>query len=199
MKYILNESKIKTTNGFKMNNINVDLEIPTNLEFHDFDVYNDNEKIIINSEIKNKKINSNIGLELQKYLNLEINVLKNSINKNITKLVYEFNNNNLIDKINIKLEENSNSDIVIVFKSINEKSSFHHLFLNIEGLENSKSNITIVNMLNSNSIFLNAITENISSSSEVKLNLIDLNGKLRITNIDTSCLEYNSKSYINNI
>ena len=39
MKYLLNETPIRTTNNFRMNDIKLDLELPTSTSFKSFNGY----------------------------------------------------------------------------------------------------------------------------------------------------------------
>ena len=59
----LNETKVKTSNGFKMNNIKVSLDLPTEYNFHNY-IVNGSSDIIINDI--NKDITSDIGLTFRK-------------------------------------------------------------------------------------------------------------------------------------
>ena len=81
MEYILNESAYKTTNGFKINNIKLDLDIP---EIKDIKLFNDDS---IKQEIVNDTFTSKIGLIFNKYL--DVNIDMNNDEKIIT---YESNN-----------------------------------------------------------------------------------------------------------
>ena len=191
MEYILNETKVKTSNGFKMNNIKVSLDLPTEYNFHDY-IVNGSSDIKINDI--DKDITSDIGLTFSKYKNVDIDI---NDNKDII-LTYEFNNDNLIDNINIKLNSNTNSNIIIKYTSSINTTNFHHLVLNITGEQDSVSNITVINMLNNNSDSFIAINGDIKKNANIKLNILDMNGKIRINNINSNSLE-KGKFYVNNL
>ena len=76
MKYRLNKLPVKTTNGFKINDIEVDINIPEVNSFNEF-VINNSEGIIIDKCIKNSDVSSRIGLDFSRYLELNITVPKN--------------------------------------------------------------------------------------------------------------------------
>ncbi len=191
MKYILNEIPIKTTNNFNINDLKIDLNLPTNLEF---------KKYKSNIDIKYNIINnfeSKIGLKFDKSLSIDINI-KGKIDKDI-ELLYEFNNNDtLIDTININYEDNSEANIIIKYKSLDDNIHFHHLkeILNVK--QNSRGNITIVNLLNNKSTNLISIESNIDDNSIITHNLIDIGSNIKINNV-YSIVNNNSKSYLNNI
>ena len=83
MKYILNETPIKTTNGFRVNNVKVDLDVPDKFSFHEYLT----ENINIISTDKNDFI-SNIGLKNSLYKNTKIDIV-NNVNE-LVKLEYIF-------------------------------------------------------------------------------------------------------------
>ena len=74
MKYTLNKLKEKTTNNFKVNDIKLDLDINKLETFNDYIILNGKD-IIIEEEIKEEKITSKIGLELNKYKNINVSNL----------------------------------------------------------------------------------------------------------------------------
>ena len=192
MKYILNETPIRTTNGFNVNNIKVDLNVPENYIFHE---YNTKNVDIRSSEELN--FTSNIGLDNKKYLNSKID-----INKNIDQLMsieYIFNGeDHLVDNIDITIKENLKTNIFINYTSNDNNYHFHNGNINIVASENSSLNLTILNSLNSESVNLIAGNINCGKNSCVKINLIDLSGKVRIYNFKSNTLE-NSRSDLNNI
>ena len=187
MKYRLNETPIKTTNGFNINDINVDLDIKET----DFNDYKCNYEIT--KKIKNN-FNSKIGLELDKYYKVNIDIKENK------KIILEYNfdeiNNYLVDEIVVNVKENITSDLIIKYYS--KAKCFHHLKLVINTKEYSNINVTIINNISSDSINLSSFESNISSNSNVICNYIDLCGVLRITNY-YSIVNNNSRNEFNNI
>ena len=191
MKYILNEIPVRTTNNFNINDLKIDLNLPTNLEFKKYKSNIDlNYNIIDNFDSK-------IGLKFDKSLSIDINI-NGKINEDI-ELLYEFNNNDtLIDTININYQENSEGNIIIKYKSLDNNINFHHLKEVLNVKQNSKGTITIVNLLNDKSTNLISIESNIDNNSEITHNLIDIGSNIKINNI-YSIANDNSKSYLNNI
>ncbi len=94
---ILNEIPVKTTNSFNINNLKIDLEVPTNLEYKSFITKNIDKIDVSYSEINN--FNSKIGLEIEKALNIDITIKENI--DDVVEFIYEFDDDNLIDNINI--------------------------------------------------------------------------------------------------
>lgn len=192
MKYILNETPIKTTNGFRVNNVKVDLDVPDKLSFHEYLT----ENINIISTDKNDFI-SNIGLKNSLYKNTKIDIV-NNVNE-LVKLEYIFqNDDHLVDNIDINISDNLNINMFINYSSIDNNYHFHNGNLNINVKENSTLNLTILNNFNNKSVNLLSGVINAYGDSNVVINLIDLSGKVRIYNFHSNTLK-NSSSSLNNI
>ena len=89
MKYRLNKLPVKTTNNFKVNDIELDIDIPDINNFNDFLISNDTQ-LIVEKNIVKKSLSTKIGLDFSKYLELNIKVPKNiKIDKPVI-LEYEF-------------------------------------------------------------------------------------------------------------
>lgn len=194
MKYILNETPIKTTNGFRVNNVIVDLDLPSKYNFHDYEISSINN---IKSNILNG-FKSRIGLEHEEYKNTIIN-MDNQID-NLIKLEYKFKDedDNLIDNIDINVDNNLVINMFINYESINNNINFHNGNININIKDNSTLNLTILNKMNEKSINMISGEINTSLNSSVKINLIDLSGKIRIYNFKSNTVN-NSNSTLNNI
>ena len=195
MKYILNESPIKTTNGFNVNNVKVDLDIPQSFIYHNYEIGNIN-KNNIKYEIKDN-LTSNIGLKHQQYKNVTLDINENT--HELLKLVYCFNNDDsLIDNIDINVDKNIHADLYICYKSFDDNIHFHNGNININVLENSSLNITVLNILNKQSVNIGSGVINCGNNSTVKFNLVDISGKTRIYNLKSRTKD-NAHSYLNNI
>lgn len=193
--YSLNKIPVKTTNNFHINDLKIDLDVPSNLEFKKFNVEND-DNIDINYSIK-ECFNSLIGLEMDKYLNVEMDI-KDSSDKPLI-LNYYFNDCDvLVDNLNINYGDDVKRDIVIKYISKNDCCHFHHNKLNIIMGNNSSGNISIINLLNNNSTNLNASLIDLKDNSYLDLNVIDIGGKIKINNIK-SMTGKGASSNLNNL
>ena len=191
MKYILNETPVKTTNNFRINNIDVNLDI-TETSFNDYNYINSDD-IVIKEEIKNG-FNSKIGLNQGKYLYVDITPKKNINDELIINYTFD-KNNYFVSTININLDYNL--DTIICFRG--NKESFLNFKLTVNSKENISSKITIVNLTNKNSINLISIENMVNTNSSVTTNFIDLGGKLRISNYYSDLYKEKSKSSFNTI
>ena len=168
-KYILNKTPLRTTNGFKINDLEIELNVPV---INDFKEYKFSEEIGAKQEIKNN-FDSKIGLEHDKYLNVDIVIDKEYENNIIIDC-----NDSLVSIINITFKKNSNANLIFRYKS--DKEVFNNVKFVIRGEKNSKGNISIVNMLNENSKNIVAIENYVNS--DITINYVDLGGSLRISN-----------------
>ena len=193
MKYTLNklDSNVRTTNNFKINDITVDLDLPDTYSFHDF-----KSNYPIESTVIDKEITSRIGLTFNKYLNIDINI-DNS--KDDIILEYDFSgNDNLVVNFNINYLDNSNGNIIIKFKSLDNNKHICFYKENLINKENSNGNITIINMLNDNSYMFTSILNSVLDNSNITHNIIDIGGSIRISNIFGKTYKY-ANNIFNNI
>ena len=187
---ILNKTFVKTTNNFKINELNVDIDLlPIKCDRLDITKL---DGISIKSSIKSN-FDSNIGLKSDKYNSTTIDVL-NSVSKNIY-VKYNFKEKVFLsNELILNLNENTDSSFIILFTG---GSSINNFKIVINGKRNSKSNISVINISDSNSFisFENELLDN----SSVYCNLIDLGGKLRVSNYYSSLIGNNTVNYLNNI
>ena len=183
MKYRLNKLPVKTTNNFRINDLEIELDVPKINNLNEYEITN-NSDLIINKKIVNKKLDTKIGLEFDKYLDINITIPKNiSIDETIM-INYGFSKDDvLISKITFNYEENSCCNFVINYGSLDSSMHFNHLYEKICMKSNSKGNITIVNTLNGKSYNFMGIETINSSNSDLTHNIIDLSGKARVYNV----------------
>lgn len=194
MKYKLNELPIKTTNNFKINDVEVELdlnELNTN-KFYDI------KGIKVEQKIIKSNITSKIGLEFKKYLEVKINISK--VYNEPIYITYNFSNNDtLISNLIINYEENSKADIIIKYISDDNNKHFNYLKEEVIAKENSKGIVTYLNNLNSKSTNMIAFLDQVDDNASITHNLIDLKGNIRIYNAYMESNGYSSKNYFNNI
>ena len=174
MKRNLNNTFVKTTNNFMLNSFSVDFDIPCFNNFHNFLVSGIND---YKEELK-ENYQSNIGLTHEKYLNLVFDLGDSEDNANIK---YEFNKiDSLVDCINIDSNKPCTKDVIITYSSLDDNNHFHDGKLIINASNESNINVTILNLMNSNSINLLDIEIKSSDKSKVNINIIDVGGNTRI-------------------
>ncbi len=190
----LNELRIKTTNGFKVNNLDVDLDIK---ELNTDKTYSI-EGIEVIQSIKNKELTSNIGLTYSKYLELTITVDK--VYDKPILINYNFENKDyLVSKILINYKKNSKADFIFNYNSIDNNKHFNYLVEEVNALDYSTGSITYINNLNEVSTNIMSFSDSLLEEANITHNLIDIGGSIRIYNSSLDSIGYNSKNYFNNI
>ena len=190
----LNELRSKTTNGFKVNNLDIELDLK---ELNTDKLYSV-EGIEVSQKIKNEEITSNIGLTYSKYLELTISVDK--VYDKPILVSYNFSNEDyLVSKIIINYKKNSSCDFIFNYKSTNNNKHFNYLVEEINTEEYATGSITYINNLNDLSTNIMSFNDTVLAESSITHNLIDINGSIRIYNSNLNSVGYNSKNYFNNI
>lgn len=205
MKYILNETPLKTSNNYGINNIELDIDIPTIKNYDNFLMMStDVEKLeIINFDImkNNKDLKSKIGLEVKQNYGINITIPEKVEIKEPIILEFSLDEDNisLVENINITYKENSKADFIIKYISNDENEQFHYLKQITIAEKNSKGSITIVNMLNENSNSFIAVENTIDDNAEIEYNMIELGGKNKISNYYANLKGNMSKNVVKNI
>lgn len=188
----LNETPVRTSKSFNINNIKLEnINIPEKVnEFNNLEVTNNSSKI----NIKNEKSDCNLTYGIGDIL---INQVKNNQNKSIIiiadssenkeetmELSFKFNeeNQNLIENIHIIAKENSNTNITIKYETDGELNYFHNGIIKVYAKENSNVTINIVNLMNINSDNFLSIENNIEKQANIYYKVVDFGGKNSITN-----------------
>lgn len=191
----LNKLKVKTTNNFKINELDIDLDLK---ELNTDKLYKV-EGIESVQKIKEEKITTKVGLEFNKYLELLITIPKNTtIDKPILINYDLLDNDNLISHIIINYEENSKADLIITYNSDNNKH-FNHLKETIKADKNSEGTISYINLISDTSTNIMAFVDEVDDNASITHNLMDITGNIRIYNAYLESKGYESKNYFNNI
>ena len=174
----LNVTPVRTTNNFKINDIKLDIPDIVFDSFEDYKI--DGE---YTSSIKDN-FKSRIGLEYDKYLNIDLDV-----NKDIT---LDFNVNKPL-VLNINITSKSNNTITIKYTG----NSFAITKINTN-LSNSNIKLNVINLLDQEAYNFIEFTNDLEDSY-LTTNFIDLGGKVKLSNILTDLNSSNSTFDLNNL
>lgn len=196
----LNETPVRTARNFKINSIQLEnVEIPEKVaEFK-------NVEIRGNCKIDNQVSKASLTYGTGKILEENVYEKANSkirimTEKNDTiEITYTFDdeNINLINEIEIIAEGKSN--VTIKYKSNTDKACFHNGIIKTYLKENAKVNITIINLLNSNSNNFEAIENTLDANSKLNYIIIDIGGKTSISNYYSNILGENADNDLRTI
>lgn len=202
MKYLLNETPVKTTNGFMINNISVDLDIPVVYKLNIINIIcNEMDKLDISIDKVNKKETSRIGLEdtLDYILNIKVKNYEELNDPCIIEYHFTDDANKLFSNINIVSEESSKAKFIIKYVSETENRIFNYLKQTNLVKKNAFLDISIMSNINEESDNLVAIENFVDESAFINHNFYDLKGKTRISNYYTELKDISSENSLNNI
>ena len=181
----LNESPVRTTENYGINDIELDVNIPEVLEEYD-DVKFDSKFV---KRVDDFFIASNIGIDIDSNYALEITIPENEIVKDTIRLKFNLSED-LIDAITINAKSGSKANIVIEYvedkenkiKKENNKDIFHLMKQSVIAEENSEIDIQIINFANKNTESFLEIETEVKENAKVNHTIVDFGGKKKISN-----------------
>ena len=197
----VNDTPVRTARNFKINNIEVELEIPEKIaEFKNVEIIN--EKSTIDSEVSNLPLTYGNGKILEELnyetANSKIRIQTSSKKENI-KIRYNFDDNN-VNLINqIEIVANGDTNVIIEYKSQTTQKCLHNGIIRTIANENAKLNVTIVNLLNENSDNFEAIENRLEKNSKVNYTIIDIGGKTSVSNYYSNIIGENADNDLKSI
>lgn len=201
---ILNQTPIRTSKNYKINNIELDIEMPKKQEeFEGLTISGDTSNFKISNSTSKKPLIYGNGKELE-------NQIFENANQNIkieeTKtgnLYLEFNlnedNSTLVENIEIEANTKSKTTIYIKYMSDDKFKCYHNGILRVKAKPDSKTNIVVINMLNDYTTNLLSIENNLEESSNVNYTIVDFGGKTSVTNYYSRLDGKGAKTNINTI
>ena len=203
----LNETPVRTSRNFNINNINLDdFELPKDIqEFNNVDIIKETEEIDIDENVKDLSLTYGLSDELTNLVHQNSNCkLKLEIkdkNNNTNKINFSFDEENkaLIDNIEIIADKGSKSTVILNYDSEKEEEFFHNGAIRVVAKENSELDIIIVNFLNTRSQNFLSIENTIEKNAKVNYCIIDFGGKNSITNYYSNLLGENADNTLNTI
>lgn len=202
MEIKVNETPVRTSRNFRINNIIIDdINIPTKLDkFKNVTIECKNAKVTDKIENKEKLTYGNGEILEDNVDNYSNNIIRIETTKSEDiKIEYNFDDESLNLINNVEIIANHDTSITIVYKSNTEKECFHNGKIRLVSSEGTKVNIAIVNMLNNKSYNFEAIENTIYSNSSVKYVIVDLGGKYSISNYYSNILGENAKNDLKSI
>ena len=202
----LNSTPVRTCKNYNINDIEFSEKIPNKFKkFENLKIFKDTEKDEVITDFKFNDFDIKYGTGL-------IDQIKNSSNQNIRvnvnsktnkdiKLEFDFDEKSLelVENIEINIEPETTSNIYIIYRQRTSGKAFHNGLIRVLSKSNSKSIITIVNLMNPESSNVLSIDGKLEDGSKLKYNIVDFGGKTSITNLYTNLLGKESQNLINSI
>ena len=197
----VNDTPVRTARNFKINNIEVELDLPEKIaEFKNVEIIND--KSIIDSDVSNTPLTYGTGKILEELnyetANSKIRIQTSNKKENI-RIRYNFDDNNLNLINQIEIVANGDTNVIIEYKSQTSQKCLHNGIIRVIANENAKLNVTIVNLLNEQSENFEAIENKLEENSNVKYTIIDIGGKTSISNYYSNIIGDNAENDLKSI
>ncbi len=197
----VNDTPVRTARNFKINNIEVELEIPEKIaEFKNVEIISD--KSTIDGEVSNTPLTYGTGRILEELnyetANSKIRIQTSNKKENI-KIRYNFDDNNLNLINQIEIIANGDTNVIIEYKSQTTQKCLHNGIIRTIVNENAKLNVTIVNLLNENSNNFEAIENRLEKNSKVNYTIIDIGGKTSVSNYYSNIIGENADNDLKSI
>ena len=196
----LNETPVRTSRNFLINNIKLEnVVIPEKLEMFQNVVVTGTKSF--DKDINKQHLNYGLSEELEENVfykansQIAINVKEND---NI-KVTYDFDDDNLQLVNQIDICATGNANIIIEYKSSTNKECFHNGVIKVFARENAKLNITVINLLNSNSEHFEAMENILEDNSDLNYTIIDIGGKNSIQNYYSNIIGKSAKNDLKTI
>lgn len=204
---ILNETPIRTSKNFGINNIEIkDIEIPKEKEeFNGLTIIGDMSEFEISNNTKNMLLTYGAGKDLEQQIyemaNQSIKIIVKANNNKTINLEFNFDedNVNLIDNIDIVANQDTEATVIIKYMSDTSNQYYHNGILKIKAQQSAKLNVVVVNMLNNKSNNFLSIENQLEEASRVKYTIVDFGGKNSITNYYSNLVGKEAKSDLNTI
>ena len=206
-KMILNDTPVRTSVNFGINNISVkEIKLPQNLEkFKNFNLINETENIDVsyNSTLAEDKFTYGVGKDIQALeKNSKVRVRLKESKKN-EKIFLKYNLNekedSLSNYVKVEAKENSNGSVIIKYNSEDKSTHLAIESIKIDAAINSNVQIVILNMLNENSTNLLSVEATIEENAIVNVIIIDFGGKTSISNYYSNLIGKNAKNALDTI
>ena len=197
----VNDTPVRTARNFKINNIEVELDLPEKIaEFKNVEIIND--KSIIDSEVSNTPLTYGTGKILEELnyetANSKIRIQTSNKKENI-RIKYNFDDNN-VNLINqLEIVANGDTNVIIEYKSQTSQKCLHNGIIRAFANENVKLDVTIVNLLNENSDNFEAIENRLEKNSKLNYTIIDIGGKTSVSNYYSNIIGENADNDLKSI
>ena len=203
----LNETPVRTCRNYNINDVEFNEEkIPVNIkEFNNLKIFQETKKDEIFTDYDfedfNVKYGSGLINQIKENSNQKIRININSKTDKEIKLEFDFDKENLdlVENIEIIGEEETTSNIYIVYRQRDNEKAFHNGLIRILGKKNSKIIITVLNLMNSESTNILSIDSKLEDNSKLKYNIIDFGGKTSVTNLYTNLEGKEASNFVNTI
>ncbi len=205
----LNETPVRTSRNFKINNIKLeDVSIPEKIgEFNKIEITGENNKISVMDMVEAKpcELVYGLGKELTSQSNQQANQrLKVTIDDKTNQemqigFCFDENNKELVDYIQIEAKEQAKATIMIKYEMKKDIEAFHNGVIQLHAKKDSNVHVIVANFMNVKSNHFISIENTLEENAKVTYTIIDFGGKNSITNYYSNLLGTASNNTLNTI
>lgn len=203
----LNETPVRTSRNFNINNIKLDKSIiPQHIgKFENVKILGQTSKINVEETQNNCDLTYGLGEILTNQIKEKANqnlliTIDSKINKELQiEFTLDSKNPNLLDNINIIANENSRGTVIIKYTSKENLQGFHNGIIKVLAKEYSEINILIINLTNQKCNNFVSIENTIENGANIKYTFVDFGGKNSITNYYSNLIGEKSINKVNTI
>lgn len=203
----LNETPVRTSRNFNINNIKLEnIEIPEHIQ-----EFKNTEIIGVTSEFTVEKTTTNFDLvyglgevltnQVKEKSNQNLKITSNSKTNQELQLNFKIDDENLhlLDNIEFIANENTISTVIVKYESVQNIKGFHNGIIRVLAKKNAEINVVVVNLINTTSNNFISIENTAEENAKIKYTVVDFGGKNSITNYYSNMLGDFSENVINSI
>lgn len=203
----LNETPVRTSKSFNINNIKINDEVfPKNIaEFSNVEIINNSSKVSIENIKTPIDLKFGLGEDLtnesKNHANQNFKITVDSKTNKETILNFNFDEQNktLVENIDITANEGSTSTIIFKYETLKNIECYHNGIIKLHAKENANINLIIVNLLSDTSNNLLAIQNDIEEKAIVNYTIVDFGGQNTVTNYYSNIAGNFSENSLNTI
>ena len=186
----INETPVRTSRGFNINNININEEEVLNKidEFNNVEIICDSSKVKINNIKTPINLKYGLGEELTKQVSehsnqhYQIEVDSKTNKETVFNFDFDKNNSSLVENIEITANEGTTASFTFKYEGAKSLKAYHNGVIKLHAKEKSNINIIIINLLSDTSLNLLAIENSVEENANVTYTIVDFGGQKTITN-----------------
>ena len=199
---IVNETPIRTSKNYEINNINLEnFYLPKNInKFNGVHVLKGK---VLEEKVNFKKLKYGLSEEISEQIqknsnkNIKIELKKEEIVE--VDFNFEKESNNLVCNIEIEAFEGSNGVVILKYESKDDNLHFNNSQINVRCKNSANLKIVFVNLLNINSTNFIAIENELEDEANLDFTIIDFGGKNSISNYYSNIKGLKAKSNLDTI
>ncbi len=200
----LNETPVRTSRNFNINNIKLEnIEIPQQIEsFENVEKIGENT---ITQDIMGCDLAYGLSDELikqqEEHANQKLKITIDSKENKEIQIIFNFDSKNiqLVEHIEIEAQEETKSTVIIKYKSQQEIKAYHNGIIKLHAKKKANINVILINLMNQNSNNFISIENKLEEEAKVTYTIVDFGGKNSITNYYSNLKGTSSNNILNTI